>query len=222
MLSTLRWVILRDTTLAWRGRAGALSTLLFFVIVVSLFPLGIGPEFDVLRKLAPGVVSVAALLASMLSLDRMFAHDYADGSLDQMLLVPQPLSVVVLGKAAAHWLVTGAPLVLISPVLGLQFDLPPAALATLAFAMLLATPVLSLIGGVGAALTLGLRGGGVLVSLLVLPLCVPVLIFAAGAVEASISGSSAEANLSLLGAMLVFALLFAPWTTAAALRISMD
>ena len=222
MLSTLRWVIQRDTTLAWRGRAGVLSTLFFFVIVVSLFPLGVGPEMNVLRMIAPGVVWVAALLASMLSLDRMFSHDYQDGSLEQLMLAPESLPVVVLGKTIAHWLATGAPLVLIAPVLGVQFDLPPRALATLVGALLLGTPALSLIGAIGAALTLGLRGGGALVSLLVLPLCIPVLIFGAGAVEASLTGTSAEPHLSLLGAVLVLALVFAPWTTAAALRISME
>ncbi|MBD0325182.1 MAG: heme exporter protein CcmB [Pyrinomonadaceae bacterium] len=222
MLSTLRWVIQRDTILAWRGRAGVLSTLFFFIIVVSLFPLGVGPERSILRIIAPGVVWVAALLASMLSLDRMFAHDYADGSLEQLMLTPQPLSIVVLGKIIAHWLVTGAPLVLIAPILGVQFDVPPRALLTLVGSLLLGTPALSLIGSIGAALTLGLRGGGVLVSLLVLPLCIPVLIFGAGAVEASITGTNAESHLSLLGAVLVLALLFAPWTTAAALRISME
>jgi heme exporter protein B len=222
MLATLRWIIQRDVTLAWRGRAGVLSTLIFFVIVVSLFPLGVGPEQNTLRIIAPGVVWVAALLASMLSLDRMFAHDYLDGSLEQLLLTPQPLSVVVLGKVIAHWLVTGAPLILIAPVLGLQFNVPPLALVSLMGALLLGTPALSLIGAVGAALTLGLRGGSVLVSLLVLPLCIPVLIFGAGAVEASITGASAEPHLSLLGAVLVLALLFAPWATAAALRISLE
>lgn len=222
MLATLRWVIQRDLTLAWRGRASVLSTLLFFVIVVSLFPLGVGPELSVLRTIAPGVVWVAALLAAMLSLDRMFSHDYMDGSLEQLMLTPQPLSVVVLGKIIAHWLVTGAPLVLIAPVLGVQFDLPAKALLVLVSSLLLGTPALSLIGAIGAALTLGLRGGGVLVSLLVLPLCIPVLIFGAGSVEASISGTSAEPHLSLLAALLLLALLFAPWATAAALRISVE
>lgn len=222
MLATLRWVIQRDVTLAWRGKAGVLSTLLFFIIVVSLFPLGVGPERNVLRTIAPGVVWVAALLASMLSLDRMFSHDYLDGSLEQLMLAPQPLSIVVLGKILAHWLVTGAPLILIAPVLGVQFDLPPGALLTLLVSLLLGTPALSLIGAVGAALTLGLRGGSVLVSLLILPLCIPVLIFGAGAVEASITGASAEPHLSLLGAVLVLALLLTPWATAAALRISME
>src|SRR5918998_800309 len=149
MLATLRWVIQRDATLAWRGRAGVLSTLIFFVIVVSLFPLGIGPERDILRTIAPGVVWVAALLASMLSLDRMFSHDYVDGSLEQLMLTPQPLSLIVLGKIIAHWLVTGAPLVLIAPILGVQFDLPPGALLTLVASLLLGTPALSLIGSIG-------------------------------------------------------------------------
>ena len=222
MLTTLRWVIQRDATLAWRGRAGVLSILFFFIIVVSLFPLGVGPEMGILRTIAPGVVWVAALLSSMLSLDRMFSHDYLDGSLEQLMLTPQPLTVVVLGKIIAHWMVTGAPLILIAPVLGLQFGLPPRALVTLLVSLLLGTPALSLIGAVGAALTLGLRGGGVLLSLLLLPLCIPVLIFGAGAVEASIGGAGAEANLSLLGAVLVLALVFAPWTSAAALRISTE
>jgi heme exporter protein B len=222
MLATLRWVIQRDVTLAWRGKAGVLSTLLFFVIVVSLFPLGVGPERNVLRTIAPGVVWVAALLASMLSLDRMFAHDYGDGTLEQLMLAPQPLSIIVLGKVIAHWLVSGAPLILIAPVLGVQFDLPPGALLTLLVSLLLGTPALSLIGAVGAALTLGLRGGSVLVSLLILPLCIPVLIFGAGAVEASITGTGAESHLSLLGAVLVLTLVSTPWATAAALRISME
>ncbi len=222
MLATLRWVIQRDVTLAWRGKAGVLSTLLFFVIVASLFPLGVGPERNVLRTIAPGVVWVAALLASMLSLDRMFAHDYGDGTLEQLMLVPQPLSIIVLGKVIAHWLVSGAPLILMAPVLGVQFDLPPGALLTLLVSLLLGTPALSLIGAIGAALTLGLRGGSVLVSLLILPLCIPVLIFGAGAVEASITGTGAESHLSLLGAVLVLTLVLTPWATAAALRISME
>jgi heme exporter protein B len=152
----------------------------------------------------------------------VFSHDYADGTLEQLMLVPQPLSIVVLGKIIAHWLVTGAPLILIAPILGVQFDLPSGALLTLLISLLLGTPALSLIGATGAALTLGLRGGSVLVSLLILPLCIPVLIFGAGAVEASITGASAESHLSLLGALLVLTLLFTPWATAAALRISME
>lgn len=216
------WVIQRDLLLAMRQRADVLTTLFFFIIVVSLFPLGVGPEINMLRSMAPGVVWVAALLASMLSLERMFSSDYLDGTLEQMMLSPQPLSLLVLGKALAHWMVTGVPLVLIAPILGVQFDLQMDALSVLAVSLLLGTPVLSLIGAIGAALTLGLRGGGVLVSLLVLPLYIPVLIFGAGAVEASSAGLGADAHLSLLGAFLLASLVLAPWAAAAALRISTE
>ena len=217
-----RWIVARDLTLAWRRRADVLSTLFFFVIVVSLFPLGIGPEMQLLRSIAPGVVWVAALLASMLSLNRVFANDYQDGTLEQMLLTPQPLYLVVLGKVFAQWLVAEVPLVLIAPLLGVQFDLAPNALFILFVSLLMGTPVLSLIGSIGAALTLGLRGGGVLIALLILPLYIPVLIFGAGAVDASIIGASPQANVYLLGAVLVISLVFAPWATSAALRISLE
>lgn len=215
-------IIQRDLLLAMRRRSDVLTTLFFFIIVVSLFPLGVGPEMNMLRIMAPGVVWVAALLAAMLSLGRMFSGDYVDGTLEQMLLSPQSLSLLVLGKALAHWLVTGVPLVLMAPVLGVQYDLSSNALLVLTGSLLLGTPVLSLIGAIGAALTLGLRGGGVLVSLLVLPLYIPVLIFGAGAVEASVAGLGAGAHMSLLGAFLLAALALAPWTTAACLRISME
>ncbi len=221
-LSMLRWIVVRDLTLAWRRRADVLSTLFFFVIVVSLFPLGIGPETKLLKSIAPGVVWVAALLASMLSLGRVFANDYQDGTLEQMLLTPQPLYLVVLGKVLAQWLVSEVPLVLIAPLVGMQFDLAPNTLLVLFISLLLGTPVLSLIGSIGAALTLGLRGGGVLIALLILPLYIPVLIFGAGAVDASIIGVSAQANVYLLGALLVLSLVFAPWATSAALRISLE
>ena len=222
LFGLLRLVIRRDMILAMRRRADVLTTLIFFVMVVSLFPLGVGPEIDMLRKMAPGVVWVAALLASMLSLGRLFSSDYLDGTLEQMMLAPQSLSVLVLGKILAHWMVSGLPLVLMAPVLGLQFDMPVQALWVLIAALLLGTPILSMIGAVGAALTLGLRGGGVLVSLLVLPLCTPVLIFGAGAVEAVSTGMSVVSQLSLLGALLVLAMVFTPWVTAQALRISME
>ena len=222
MLALLRWVIKRDLILALRRRSDVLATLFFFIIVVSLFPLGVGPEMNLLRTMAPGVVWVAALLASMLSLGRLFSSDYLDGTLEQMLLAPQPLPVLVLGKVIAHWLVSGVPLVIMAPVLGLQYDLAPDALLILTGSLVLGTPVLSMIGAIGAALTLGLRGGGVLVSLLVLPLYIPVLIFGTGAVEAGVSGLGAEAYFSLLGAFLVAALILTPWATAAALRISLD
>jgi len=217
-----RWMVQRDLTLAWRRRADVMSTLFFFVIVVSLFPLSIGPETQLLRSIAPGVVWVAALLASMLSLGRLFANDYQDGTLEQMLLTPQPLYLIVLAKVLASWLVSGVPLALMSPILGLQFGLPGNSLSVLVLSLILGTPVLALIGSIGAALTLGLRGAGVLIALLVLPLYIPVLIFGAGAVDASINGVSAQANLSLLGAVLAIAFVFSPWATSAALRISLE
>lgn len=222
MLSLLGAVIRRDLTLALRRRSDVATTLFFYVIVVSLFPLGVGPEPELLRTMAPGILWVAALLASMLALGRLFALDYLDGTLEQMLLSSEPLSVIVIGKVIAHWLASGLPLVLVSPVLALQFDLRQELIGVLMLSLLLGTPVLSLIGAIGAALTLGLRGGGVLVALLVLPLYIPVLIFGAGAVGAQASGLGAEAHLLLLGALLVFALVGAPWVTAMGLRISLD
>ena len=221
-LSMFRWIVVRDLTLAWKGRVDVLSTLFFFLIVVSLFPLGIGPETHLLRLIAPGVVWVAALLASMLSLGRLFANDYQDGTLEQLLLTPQPLYLVVLGKVLALWLVSGVPLALLSPVLGIQFGLSRNTLFVLAVSLLLGTPVLALIGSIGAALTLGLRGGGLLLSILVLPLYIPVLIFGAGAVDASIMGSGVQGSLSFLGTLVVLSLVFAPWAAAAALRISLE
>jgi heme exporter protein B len=221
-VSALRAVLERDLLIALRRRADVLTTFFFFMIVVSLFPLGVGPEPDTLREIAPGVVWVAALLAAMLSLARMFGADYADGTLEQLALTPQPLTLLVLSKVLAHWLTTGLPLVLIAPVLGLQFGLPGDALATLLVSLLIGTPALSLIGAVGAALTLGVRGGGALTSLLVLPLYVPVLVFGAGAVTASATGLGVTGHLSLLGAMSLAALVFAPWATAMALRISLE
>ena len=222
MLRTFSWIVRRDLILALRRRSDIFTTLFFFIIVVSLFPLGIGPEMETLRLIAPGVVWVAALLASMLALERLFAIDYADGTLEQMMLTPQPLFLLVLGKVVAHWLVTGLPLVVMAPVLGLQYDLSLDSLQVLVLTLLLGTPVLSLIGAIGAALTLGLRGGGVLVSLLVLPLYIPVLIFGAGAVEAHASGLGGTGHLYLLAAISVLALFFAPLATAAALRVSVE
>ena len=221
-LQTFSAVVRRDLLLAVRRRAEVLTTLFFFVIVVSLFPLGIGPEIETLRLIAPGVVWVAALLASMLALQRLFALDYADGTLESLVLAPQPLGLLVAAKVVAHWIVSGLPLVVVAPLLGIQFDLPGDALLVLVASLLLGTPTLSLIGSIGAALTLGLRGGGVLVSLLVLPLYIPVLIFGAGAVEAGGAGLGPGAHLSLLGAFLVLAAFFAPWATAVALRISLE
>ncbi|MDX1594391.1 MAG: heme exporter protein CcmB [Gammaproteobacteria bacterium] len=216
-------IVRRDVTLAMRRRTDVLTTLFFFVIVASLFPLGIGSEREMLRFLGPGVVWVAALLASMLALERLFASDYADGTLEQMLLTPQPLSILVLGKVFAHWLLTGLPLVLIAPLIGLQYHLEGTSLAVMAAALLVGTPVLSLIGAIGAALTLGLRGGGILLSLLVLPLYIPVLVYGSGAVTVSaIDVADVQPFMALLGAFLILALAFSPLATAAALRISLE
>lgn len=221
-MGALRSVLLRDLTIAMRRKADFLTVLFFFIIVVSLFPLGIGPEADTLRMIAPGVMWVAALLASMLSLGRLFYNDYMDGTLEQMLIAPQPLGLLVMGKIVAHWLLSGVPLVLITPLLGLQYDLSTDALLVLVAALLLGTPILSFLGAIGAALTLGLRGGGALVSLLVLPLYIPVLVFGAGAVDATVSGLGAQAHLALLGAGLLLSMVLAPWATAAALRIAYE
>ena len=220
--SMFAWLVWRDLILAWRRRADVLATLFFFIIVVSLFPLGIGPERETLKTIAPGVVWVAALLASMLSLGRIFGNDYQDGTLEQLLLTPQPVYLVVLAKVLAHWIVSEVPLVLIAPVLGVQFGLSQNGLAIVVVSLLLGTPVLSVIGSVGAALTLGLRAANVLVALLVLPLYIPVLIFGSGAVQASVTGSSPQAWLLLLAATLIVSLVFAPWATSAALRISVE
>jgi len=215
-------IIRRDLLLAMRRKSEVLTALFFFIIVVSLFPLGIGPDSALLKQIAPGIIWVAALLATMLGLARLFAPDHADGTLEQMVLAPAPLGLLVTGKIIAHWITTGLPLVLLVPVLGIQFGLETEALGVLVLALLLGTPLLSLIGSIGAALTLGLRGGGVLLSLLVLPLYVPTLIFGAGAVDAHVSGLGAGGHLSLLAALLVLAVFFAPWATTAALRIALE
>lgn len=212
----------RDLLLALRRKSEVLTALFFFVIVVSLFPLGIGPEPALLRKIAPGILWVAALLATLLGLPRLFAADHQDGTLEQLALSPAPFGLLVSGKILAHWLVSGLPLVLLAPVLGVQFDLDGGALWVLTLALLLGTPLLSLIGSIGAALTLGVRGGGVLLALLVLPLYIPALIFGAGAVEAHIAGLDIGGHMSLLAAMLVVAVFFAPWATTAALRIALE
>jgi heme exporter protein B len=222
MIATLRAIIRRDLLLAWRRRSDVATAVLFFVIVVSLFPLGIGPEPNQLRAIAPGVIWVAALLASMLSLARLFESDHADGALDHMLLAATPLGAIVMVRVLAHWLVAGFPLVVLSPVLALQFDLDQSVYGVLVLSLLLGTPVLSLVGSIGAALTLGVRGGGVLLALLVLPLYVPVLIVGAGAVDAAAAGQSAQPHFLLLAAALVLAGTFAPWAISAALRISAE
>lgn len=215
-------VLRRELTIALRRSSDILTPILFFAIIVALFPLGLGPEPAVLREVAPGVLWVGALLATMLTLPRLFAGDYADGTLEQLLLAPQPLALSVVAKVAAHWLLTGLPLLVLSPLFALQLQLPPAAWPALALSLLLGTPILTLLGAVAGALTLGLRGGGLLVSLLVLPLYTPVLIFGAGAVTAAATSLDTEAYFSLLGAFLVLALSFTPWATAAALRVALD
>jgi heme exporter protein B len=221
-MSGLVVVLRRDLRIALRRRSDATAALVFFVMVVSLFPLGVGPEPQLLRTMAPGVLWVAAMLASMVSLPRLFADDYSDGTLEQTLLSTQALGWLVLGKTMAHWIASGLPLVLLSPLLALQFDLSASATGVLVLSLLLGTPVLSLVGAIGAALTVGLRGASVLLSLLVLPLTIPVLIFGAGAVEAHNAGLGVAGHFSLLGALLIVGLTAAPWVAAAALRISME
>ena len=222
MSAALLAVIRRDLLLALRQRGDVINVLLFFVVVVTMVPLGVGPELNVLRMIGAGTVWVAALLASIVSLSRLFAQDHADGALEQMLLSGQPPTVIVVGKIAAHWLVTGAPITLAAIPIAVMFDLGFAPGCTLIAALALGTPALSLVGAVGAALTLGLRGGGVLVTLLVLPLTVPVLIFGAGAVDATAGGLSAGPNLLLLGGLSLGSAALAPWAIATALRISLE
>ncbi|MGH6610347.1 MAG: heme exporter protein CcmB [Burkholderiaceae bacterium] len=222
MLSGILHVIRRDLLLAVRQKSDVLNTLFFFVVVVTMVPLGIGPEPALLRDIAPGVVWIAALLAAILSLPRLFANDYADGTLEQMLLSTEPLSLIVLGKAIAHWLTTGLPLTLMAIVFGAVFDLDANAAIVLVASLAIGTPVLSLIGAIGAALTLGLRGGAVLTSLLVLPLYIPVLIFGAASVGAAAAGLGVAAYFLLLGAFLLFAAVLMPWAAAVALRISIE
>jgi len=223
MLRVFLAVLGRDLLLAMRRRTDVLTTLFFFIIVVSLFPLGVGTDERILRELGPGVVWVAALLASMLALERLFAADYDDGTLEQMLLTGQPLSLLVLAKVVAHWLLTGLPLVLIAPLVAMQYQLPDVATLFMMLSLLVGTPVLSLIGAIGAALTLGLRGGGILLSLLILPLYIPVLVYGAGAVTVSmIEIADTQPYFYLLSAFLVVSLLFAPLAAASALRISLE
>lgn len=218
--SVLWLVAARDLRLARRRRFEALLPVVFFIIAASLFPLGLGPEPQTLRQIAPGVVWVCALLAAMLSLSTLYAGDHADGSLEQLLLSSQSTVLIAAGKSLAHWVLTGLPLIVAAPVLGLLFDMRPTAIITMMASLGLGTPILSLLGGVGAALTLGLRSGGVLILLLVLPLCIPVLIFGTGAVAMVDAGLSAKGHFSLLGALLLIAIVGAPPAAAAALRIS--
>ncbi len=215
-------VVQRDLKLASRRRIDALLPLAFFLVALSLFPLGVGPEPHTLRQIAPGIVWVCALLASMLSVNQLFAGDLADGSLEQMLLAPQPAVALAAAKCVVHWLLTGLPLIVATPLVGVLFDLSGPALAALVLGLLLGTPILSLLGALGAALTLGLRSGGMLLILIVLPLATPALIFGAGAVGMVEAGLSASGHCSLLGALLIATAIGAPCATAAALRISTE
>ncbi len=215
-------VLRRDLKLGIRKRTELLNPLLFFVLVVSLFPLGVGPGPKMLATIAPGIIWVAALLATLLSMERLFRSDFEDGALEQLLLSPHPLALLVLAKVLAHWLITGLPLILVAPLLGVLLHLPTEAIQTLPLTLLLGTPVLSLIGAIGVALTVALRRGGVLLTLLVLPLYVPVLIFGSAAVAAAADGLPISGQLALLGAMLALALTLSPFATAAGLRISAE
>ena len=222
MLSGFALLVRRDLQIALRRRGDVLNVLVFFIVAASLFALGVGPEPMLLRAMGAGVVWVAALLAAMLSLPRMFAGDLADGTLEQLLIAPQSLMAIVCAKIASHWLLTGLPLTLVAPLIGLQYNLTTEALATLLAGLLVGTPVLSVLGAAGAALTLGARGAGVLLGLLLLPLYVPVLVFGAGAVLAVSNGLEAGTHLSLLGAFLAVSSLVGPLAACAALRVALD
>lgn len=222
MKPMLMAILRHDLALSWRRRGNLVGGVVFYVIAASLFPLAIGPDPQQLRVLAPGILWVAALLASMLSLSRLFAQEHADGSLDQLLLSPHPLALIVLTKIAAHWLASGLPLLLLTPILAQQYSLPLHATLLLTATLLIGTPAIALIGAVGAALTLGVRNGAALLCILVLPLCVPVLVFGAGAGSAADAGLDVMPHLSLLGACLALSLFVCPLATAAGLRIAVE
>jgi heme exporter protein B len=222
-ISTAYMMLLRrDVALAYRHRSELANPPLFFVLVVSLLPLGIGPNTALLSKIAPGLVWVVALLATLLSLDNIFRSDFEDGALELLLVSPQPMAVLVLAKVTAHWLAAGLPLLVFAPPLAMMLYLPIEALPTLIATLALGTPVLSLIGAIGVALTVGLRRGGMLLALLVLPLYVPVLIFATSAVDAAAGGLDVSGQLAIMGAMLLLGVTLAPLAAAGALRISMS
>jgi len=219
-MSFMLSVIRRDLLLVMRHPAEMINPLVFFVLVVALFPMGISPEASLLSQTAAGIVWVAALLATLLSLEILFKADFADGSLEQLLLAPQPAWMLVLAKVFVHWLVSGLPLVLLSPVVATMLFLPAEAMPALLLSLLIGTPTLSLFGAVGAALVTGVKNGGMLISLLVLPLYIPVLLFGTGAVTAAAQGMPVGGYLAYLGAMFIFALMATPWAAAAALKIS--
>jgi heme exporter protein B len=215
-------IVRRDLALALRRASDTVAVITFFVLAIVLFPLGVGPDLAVLARIAAGTIWVAALLAAMLSLDRLFLADHDDGSLDLFLVSPLPLEAVVLAKCTAHWLTTGLPLIVAAPLLAILMNMPFAGFPVLVAAMALGTPTLSLVGGIGAGLTVGVRRGGVLVPLLVLPLVIPVLIFGVAAVDRAIEGANVGGQLMVLGAILLAALVLAPWAAAAGLRLAAE
>ncbi len=221
-MSRFWWLVRRDLKLAFKRGGDSANVVVFFVLTVTLFPFGVGPETTMLARIAPGIIWVAALLAAMLSLGRLFRDDHDDGGLELIAMSRLPLEITVLAKCLAHWLTTGLPLVVAAPLLAVLLNMNNDGFATLVGTMLLGTPVLSLIGAIGAALTVSLRRGGVLVSLLVLPLYIPVLIFGVGAVDAAVFGLSAGPHLLLMGSLLLAALPLCPWAGAAALRLALE
>lgn len=222
MIQAMWLTVRRELKVAFRQPADSLNPLWFFIIVITLFPLGVGPGPQLLQKIAPGVIWVAALLSALLSLERLFRDDYLDGSLEQMMLMPVPLPVLVIAKVIAHWLLTGLPLLLVSPVLALLLSLDSTSYQAVVLTLLLGTPTLSFVGAIGVALTVGLRKGGVLLSLLILPLYIPVLIFATSAIDMAALGADISGQLAILGAMLVGSVTLAPFAIAAALRVSVN
>jgi len=222
MLKLACAIIMRDVRLSLRHGSASTMVVGFFIMVVTMFPFAIGPEQNILQRISVGVIWVAALLSCLLSLDRMFQTDYEDGSLDQFILSPVPLELVVLAKCIAHWLTTSLPLIVITPILGIMMNLPEQGFMPMILTMLIGTPALSFIGGIGASLTVTLRRGGTLLSLLILPLFIPVLIFGVLAVKASIGGYPATAHMMLLLGFTLFSAAIAPWAGAAAIRSGIE
>ena len=218
--SAFNLIIKRDLTIAFRHRDDIINPLLFFIIVVTLFPLGIGPESTTLSRIAPGIIWVAALLSTLLSLDRLFKSDYEDGSLEQMMLSPHPVFILVLAKIIAHWMVTGLPLIFIAPLLAVLLHLNENSYSALMLTLLLGTPILSLLGAIGVALTVGLKKGGVLLSLLVLPLYIPVLIFSTSAIDTAAMNLPYGGQLAIIAALFFGSLTLAPFAVSAALKVS--
>lgn len=222
MLNVLLTVIHRDLLVAFRRRAELMNPVLFYAIVVTLFPLGVSPDVSFLSKLAPGVVWVTALLATLISVERIFKQDFEDGSIEQLFLSPYPVSLLIFGKVVAHWIITGVPMLGIVPIMAMLLHIPGQVLPVLWVSVLIGTPILNLVGAIGAALTVGLGGGGMLIGLLVLPLYIPVLIFASSAVSAAMDGQAVSGQLAMLGAGLILALILAPLAISASLKVSMD